>query len=199
MKRGGTPDEVATALALAAELARKHGIDLAKVNPDEELKSESLGYQWESKYAVLVLKQFFNVRVGWQRYRLTLVGTEWETEIALHVYDFLVGEFRRKWARAKRDHRLRSRRSFLYGMYHGICSKLDEQHQAIQSEPGLIRVQTALKRREQYIALNWGEVKGQSCVPDGDASKAKLTGYLAGRNTNIRPAVGKPQEGRLLA
>jgi len=36
MKRGGTPDEIATALRLAQELAAKHGINIGDVNPDEE-------------------------------------------------------------------------------------------------------------------------------------------------------------------
>jgi hypothetical protein len=36
MKRGGTPAEVETALAMAAEIARKHGIDLSGVDPDHE-------------------------------------------------------------------------------------------------------------------------------------------------------------------
>ncbi len=40
MKRGGTADEVATALRLARELADKHGIYLDGINPDEQQKSD---------------------------------------------------------------------------------------------------------------------------------------------------------------
>src|ERR1041384_1268025 len=71
MKRGGTPDEVATALALAAELARKHGIALESVDPDAQPAQPithldtktSARIQWECKYAALVCQQFFNVHV----------------------------------------------------------------------------------------------------------------------------------------
>ena len=73
MKRGGTPDEVATALRLAQELAEKHGIDLNAVNPDDDGQREKpishndevLGARasWESKYAGLVVSQFFKVSV----------------------------------------------------------------------------------------------------------------------------------------
>ena len=71
LKRGGTPDEISTALRLAQELAEKHGIDLNTVNPDEDSQRErpishreaiiGARIQWECKYAALVADSFFNV------------------------------------------------------------------------------------------------------------------------------------------
>src|SRR5579859_3232137 len=73
MKRGGTSDEIATALRLAQELAEKHGIDLNAVNPDDEsVREKPISYDdavcgsrvsWESKYSSLVCDKFFKVRV----------------------------------------------------------------------------------------------------------------------------------------
>src|SRR6266571_1607867 len=71
MQRGGTPGEVETALGLAAELARKHGIALDAVDPDAtpaqhitHLNTKtSARIQWECKYAALICNQFFNVHV----------------------------------------------------------------------------------------------------------------------------------------
>ena len=40
MKRGGTPDEIATALRLAQQIADEHGINLDSLNPDEEGSSK---------------------------------------------------------------------------------------------------------------------------------------------------------------
>ena len=133
MKRGGTPDEIATALRLAQELAEKHGVDLSQVNPDDDApKSEQLGHsdpiasariQCEVRYAGLVCEQFFNVKVftrtldaSWRgrmvyRYAMTFVGTDWEREIATHILHFLVGHFRREWA-TKRG-RCRNREAFM--------------------------------------------------------------------------------------
>src|SRR4051812_28615051 len=123
MKRGGTPDEVATALRLAQELAEKHGIDLTSVNPDDDSRNDRplshtdsiLGarVQWECKYAALICHCSFHINAfsRWRSgsfvqgayvksgYCFTFVGTEWDTQVALYVYSFLVGHFRREWKR----------------------------------------------------------------------------------------------------
>jgi hypothetical protein len=137
MKRGGTVAEVETALNLARELATKHGIDIEGVNPDEETQQRPIGHeealtaariQWECKYAGLIAENFFNVSVFTRRVRmkrwpfigtgLTFVGTDWDRQIAIYVYKFLVGHFRREW-NTKRG-RCRNRRAFMYGMYVGL-------------------------------------------------------------------------------
>src|ERR1051326_6604548 len=159
MKRGGTPEEIETALALAAEIARKNGINIDAVDPDAEPATPighidavtSARIQWECKYAGLVCKQFFNVSVlirqkselrpGWRfasDYMLTFIGLDRDIQIALYIYHFLVRHFRYSW-RTRRG-RCRNRQAFLYGMYYGLCSKLDEQRQEQVSEAGLILV-----------------------------------------------------------
>jgi hypothetical protein len=200
MKRGGTPDETATALALAQELAAKHGIDIDKVNPDEQADGDritdkdallSSRIQWECKYAALVVQEFFNIsfflkKILWKT-SLTFVGTGWEIEIALHVYKFLVAHMRREW-RCHRG-RCRNRQAFLYGMYHGLCRKLQERKPDEVQERAVLRLQTALEARNQYISRREGELEFHSTVPDGDANKAKYLGLLAGYQTEIYPAV----------
>lgn len=201
MKRGGTPDEIATALRMAQELAAKHGIALHTVNPDEEAEKpvthedEVLGSRmsWESKYASLVCKQFFNVSVFKSvnaertKYVLRFVGEEWDIQIAIYVYRFLCGHFRREWT-TKRG-RCRNRQAFLYGMFVGLCSKLRERQPATVQQPGIIAVDRRLARRENYIKQHFGELDSKPVAPDGDASKAKWLGYVAGQATEIRPAV----------
>lgn len=202
MKRGGTPDEIATALRLAQELAEKHGIDLNAVNPDEENHERPISHDseiagvrvsWESKYASLVCNQFLKVRVfqsvndARNKYVFTFVGEEWDIQIAIYVYRFLCGHFRREWK--TRRGRCRNRQAFMYGMYQGICQKLFERQPLTEQQPGLIRVERALARRNQYIQQHWGDLKSSSIEPDGDAAKAKWLGYQAGRATEIRSGV----------
>src|SRR5689334_10423072 len=116
MKRGGTQAEVETALNLARELAEKHGIDLEAVNPEEEEQQRPIGHestepsarlQFESIYASLICQKFFNVEVFRQKsvprfglffrssytVRLTFIGTDWDRQIAIYVYHFLVRHF----------------------------------------------------------------------------------------------------------
>lgn len=211
MKRGGTPDEVATALRLAQELAEKHGIDINGVNPDDEQHTRPISHEdeilgsrvsWESKYSSLVCHRFFKVNCFQSlnaertKYVMTFVGEEWDRQIAIYVYRFLCGHFRREWK--TRRGRCRNRRAFMWGMYLGLCRKLRERQPLPKQEPGIIAVDHSLARRNQYIKKHWNLVS-DSVEPDGDAAKAKWAGYQAGLETEIRggmngteaaPAVG---------
>lgn len=209
MKRGGTSDEVATALRLAQELAAKHGIDLGGVNPDDEStrekpinhQDEILGVRasWESRYSSLVVDQFFKVRVfkavneSRTKYVFRFVGEEWDIQIAIYVYRFLCGHFRREWK--TRRGRCRNRQAFMWGMYLGLCQKLRERQPKTEQFPGLILSERGLVRRNEYIQKHWGELNHSSVEPDGDAAKARWRGYLAGRETEIRSGVNGGNDG----
>lgn len=210
MKRGGTIAEVETALNLARELAQKHGIDLDGVNPDDEQQDQDKPIdhedayvggrlQWEIKYAALIAQQFFNVSIftrrrtavvkGWPTIvaAMTFVGTEWDRQIGIYVFRFLVGHFRREW-KTKRG-RCRNRQAFMYGMYVGLGTKLRERQPARVAGPGLMRIERSLARRDVYLKKHFPAIVHESARPDGDADAAKYRGYLAGRDTEIRPAV----------
>ena len=220
MKRGGTPDEISTALRLAQELAEKHGIDLSDVNADDETehRERPLGHQdtilgarvqWECKYAMLLVQIFFNVNPflntftrsnPWRRVQgITFVGTELDRQIATYVYGFLVGHMRREW-RTKRG-RCRNRQAFMYGMYLGIHSKLRERQPKAVNQAGLVLVDRALARRDKYVEDNFGALRDVETALTGNAEKAKLEGWLAGRDTEIRSGLGStnPQGQQLLA
>lgn len=202
MKRGGTPDEIATALRLAQELAEKHGIDLDDVNPEEEqLRESPITHQdevhgarvsWESRYAAMICDSFFRVRAfkavnnSRTKYVIRFVGEEWDIQIAIYVYRFLCGHFRREW-NAKRG-RLRKRRAFMWGMYLGLAQKLRERQPKEKPEAALMRFERALLRRDQYIAARW-EVTSNKASPDDDSAKARYRGWLAGRDTEIHSGV----------
>jgi hypothetical protein len=198
MKRGGTQSEIETALALAAKIAREHGIDMGAVNPDEDTSTQRIGHdepitsariQFECKYAGMICQQFFKVqvfarRVTWQKRALTFVGTDWDRQIALYVYHFLVRHFRREWKR--RRGRCRNRQAFMWGMYCGICSKLRELEPPPEQTTALVASGRALVA---YIEQHWGKLTSDDIRPDGDAAAAKYRGYIAGRQTEIRKAV----------
>lgn len=205
MKRGGTPDEIATALRLAQELAGKHGINLDDVNPDEDPQDRPLGsedeilgarIQWECKYAMLVAREFFNVSPFlnnfWtadrgRHFGITFVGTQWDRQIAIYVYRFLSRHMRREWATNRG--RCRNRQAFLYGMWVGIVTKLRERQPKPAGQVGLVAVDRALDRRNRYIAARYGNLSGVDMEPDGDADAAKRAGFAAGRATEIRAGV----------
>jgi len=208
MKHGGTPAEVETALSMAAELARKHGIDLSGVDPDKT-EEQPIGHidattsarlGWECKYSSLVCQQFFGVtamitqdvqcrfsgcgRRGRSEFKIRLIGTAWDTQIAIYVYQFLLRQFRVCW-NTKRG-RARNRQAFMYGMYIGICTKLEEQKQRQVSGEGLVLVGRAVARRDQYLKDHWPNAGTSDTTPDSDAKVSKYAGFLAGQDTEIR-------------
>lgn len=220
MKRGGTPDEVATALALAAELARKHGVELGTVNPEETTESEQIGHvaevlksklPLEAKLACAILVNFFNVqavvykRAHWVlRERIcsvNFVGTQWDRDVAVYVFRFLQVHFRSCWNR-RPNKRLRNRFAFLNGMFLGLATKLEQEKRAHTDEAALVFVGRALELRKQYVQKHWPRAEDVALEEDdSDAHASGLAGVRAGQNTNIRPAVGAPKpaaERRLL-
>jgi len=208
MKRGGTLAEVETALALARELAAKHGIDLESINPDEEqAPATPVGHedafrgsrvQFECKYAALVAETFFGVKIftrrvptnmwPYQTIALTFVGTDWDRQIAIYVYRFLVGAFRREWS--KRRGRCRNRQAFMWGMYVGICTTLRDRQPKPVEGPGLIRIERAAARVNNYLAKHFPNLREHDASPDSNAKAAEYYGYLAGRQTEIRKGLG---------
>lgn len=212
MQRGGTQGEIENALAMAAELARKHGIDLNLVNPDEE-KSEILTHHHEilklrlpleAKLAAAICVNFFNVQVchtpggkvkegSWTTFynhAMTFVGTAWDIEVARYVFVFLQRHFRQSWNH-RPNRRLKNREAFLHGMFKGLFAKLYEAQQK-ESGVGLVLVGRALERRKNYLTQLFPEAKDQNLeADDSDAMAARYAGWLAGRDTNIRPAVEK--------
>jgi len=199
MKRGGTAGEIANALAMAAELARKHGIDLAAVDPDApEAKPithadvfAASRLQQECKYAALVCQNFFNVTAlmvgGRGKVKIAFIGTESDRLIATYIWEFLVRHFRRCWN--KRDNRrLRNRAAFMHGIYTGLCHKLHVERQQVTGT-GLMRLDQQLVRRDQYLKNTFGETEKKDVGYDGGADGSRYAGYAAGRRTEIRPAV----------
>jgi hypothetical protein len=213
MKRGGTTAEVETALALARELASKHGLDINTINPDEETQRVTdqnafiaARLQWECKYAMLVCERYFNVSALICRHSgpgyyssmaIKFIGTHWDIQIAKYVFTFLKGHFRREWN--TRRGRCRNRQAFMFGMFRGLCSKLAAQQQKGEvGQFGILRLDQAKTLLTSYITNFFGETEQQSGIPNGDAKKAQYQGFLAGRATEIRNGVGVSTPSRKL-
>jgi hypothetical protein len=187
MKRGGTQAEVETALNLARELAAKHGIDINSVNPDEQQSNLGHADEWigariqsECKWATLIVDTFFNVSALTNNGRITFVGTEWDRQIAIYVYRFLVAHFRREWK--QRKGRCRNRQSFMHGMYCGLAGKLRDQQGLVDAD-GLAVIHLTEAARKRYIEANIGRTEKKAITKGDDAPEALYRGWVAGRET----------------
>jgi hypothetical protein len=208
MKRGGTQGEIENALAMAAELARKHGIDLAGVDPDAE--EEKIRHETDAltsrlpldaKLAAAILVNYFNVQVlisnrqhptrPWTaQYLVNYIGTTWDISVARYVFVFLQRHFRSSWTN-RPNRRLQNREAFLNGMFIGLSNKLYEQRKVTSTEAGLVLVGRAVALRKAYVDKTWPNNQDFDLDPDdSDAHAARWAGLQAGRNTEIRGGVG---------
>ena len=202
MKRGGTAGEIENALAAAAELARRHGIDLASVNPDQESAQRvthveevlKLRLPVEARFAAAILVNFFNLQICFKpainlpclrlNASVTFVGTAWDCEVARYVFVFLQRHFRSAWNH-RENRRLKNREAFMHGMFLGLAAKLEAQQ---PKGEGLI---LATNERKQYLEKLFPNSKGCPIEPDNSSADAsKYAGILAGQKTEIRSGLG---------
>lgn len=212
MKRGGTDAEIATALRRAMEIAAKHGIDLAAINPDDDGASRRIGHDAQScgarvvydhKYAATICTRYFNVDVifgdrwknaveyGRIEYVINLVGLPCDREIARYVFIFVCRQFKFAW-RARRG-RCRNRQNFVFGMFRGICENL----KAARPDAGIVTHGTPgealVLSRQDYLDRTWPQRKTTSGGTPKRLCEAALRGYAAGRDTHIRPGIPDTQ------
>ena len=207
MKRGGTAAEIATALRRALQIAQRYGIDLAAVNPDDDGASRSVGHDaqpcgariaYDHKYASAICTRFFNVDVvfgdRWRdngrpgiEFAINLVGLPCDREVARYVFIFVCRQFKIAW-RTRRG-RCRNRQNFIFGMFKGICANLEEARPNVaEAVPAAPTEALELSRRE-YLDRHWPHTKKLNGGTPKRLSTSAFHGFLAGRATQIRPAV----------
>ncbi len=196
MDKGGESTEIETALFLAKKLADKYQIDLDAVNPEEY--SETVSHQtyegksriqYEEKYSLLILIQFFNVEsltISGFKKQVVIIGTKSNIEIADYTYSFLIKHFRNEWKKNKG--RLKKRQAFMYGMYSGICYKLSKANNMLSQSEGLVLREKKEELRD-YIQEQFGETTKTSVVLKDNSKSAYNKGFVSGMRTNIHKGI----------
>ena len=203
MKNGGTQGEIENALFLAKKLADKHNIDLNSVDADDHREPITHRFsgdpksrlQFEVKYSAMIVSQFFNVKSissGYSKQTIVFIGTQIDIDIAEYVFNFLITHFRYEW-KTKRG-RLRNRQSFMYGMYIGLCYKLNQANHLLGEKEGLILCKRE-SEIEDYKNTRFPNLISKSHAPKKKAETAMSRGITSGLNTNIRNGLN-PQQNR---
>jgi hypothetical protein len=143
--------EAELAMMHAQRLAMAHNIDLARVAFEEEKKTtfniikkpKPVGQRKSiiDNYLRFILNDFFGVNTiscGCRKYGYSLhfIGEEDKIDFAMYVYDFLYETFFRLWKkeRAIRKWEIKMRDSYMYGLYHGLSTKLKDNQKQMESE-----------------------------------------------------------------
>jgi hypothetical protein len=211
MKRGGTDAEIATALKRAMEIAERHGLDLANINPDDDGEPRRVGHvdekcgvrvSYDHKFAASIIGHFFNVDIifgsravvvkGWPRIErvIHIVGTPVDREIARYAFIFICRQFNYAW-RTRRG-RCRNRHNFIYGMHIGIWLNLSDSRPQPESAQPSEKDALALSRRS-YLQQHWPRTADMRGSKPKSRCQAAEAGFRAGRDTHIRPAIPKSE------
>ncbi|HTI72288.1 MAG TPA: DUF2786 domain-containing protein [Candidatus Limnocylindria bacterium] len=199
MQRGGTPEEIASALAKARDLASKHGIDLNSVDPNVETQGQRFTREdqimgtripLEARHAANLVLNYFKVepvisealRNGRWVALIVFCGTPWDIEVAKYVFTFLRRHFRRSWER-RENRRLKDRAAFYWGMYVGIGAILRKSEPA--ADPLALVVANQLKA---YVAQEFPRTQ-KTGIDKGDSDNAWRNGFVVGVNTQINSAI----------
>lgn len=144
LSASGNSAEADLALTKAREIAAYHDIDLAVAavrmeapEAKEEFTKMEVGAGKRKnvcqKLISWILSKHFNTDViysGGRNYGMTIhfIGRKSDVEFAIYLNSFLQQEFMRRWWAYKEagNHNTRERNSFIYGLYEGLSSKLDE-------------------------------------------------------------------------
>lgn len=152
LSESSNANEAEVAFVKARELAVRHDIELGKINAwgiQDENRYEKgdidVGRRESvcGKFTGWILGKYFNVRLVYtgsrlEGKRIVLVGKKSDIELAQYVYGFLNHTFMRKWHEYREKMgsvvTTRDRGSFLYGMYTGLCEKLDRREKEVRAE-----------------------------------------------------------------
>lgn len=211
LARSSNPHEAQLAMQRALQLAEEYHVAVDALNPDAAKPTIThqdtdtiarLGY--DRRFAALIVQRFFRVQPvvcaairrinGWPRagQKLSFVGMATDIEIALYVYHFLVQHFAYCWR--KHRGRLRSRYSFMHGMWRGLHAKLAEAEPAA-AERKVTGTELQISVNG-YIAEHIGKIQYDR-LGDPTAQAALYAGYVQGRRTEIRSAIKPAPEAPL--
>lgn len=205
---GATEEEANAALAKAEELARKHAIDLASINPDEQeiyLTKESVWegsrIQHERIAAISVCMAYFNVSCIRTRkwvmgkgivHSVDFVGTPIDISIASYVYSFLSREFGKRMSpkRVAYEHR----RAFAVGMVNVVLDKLHAQRKLHTNQEGLLVLDTMKNKRDEWIEKNTNTTDAKVKKEELDA-RAYYAGVAAAADIEINNGIAAGKAG----
>lgn len=191
--KGATPEEAATALRKAMEMAASNGISLDQVETVERAAAAGMTHTTEKsqcgiaqQLASAIVKRHFNVdtlfKIGRGRGVIHFIGLEEHCHLACYCYTFLVRQMNAAW-RKRANRRLRDRKSFL----RGYATAIDQLMPEVFHQPGLVLNTSA------YIAavLNPSGAKIRE-VSRGDervSEAAAAAGWQAGKRGGIHNAI----------
>lgn len=156
LSKSSNANEAALAMARAAEIARKHHIEISQVAADESRPGVSSAefakpsrLSEVRKRAMVTVQDYFNVAFLWDEEVMTVVGRAEDIAIGHYVYEFLT----QACGRAMSDYNLagtKERLGFVRGFFIGVRESLEADRKR-ESANGMEMVLRSKAERESFI------------------------------------------------
>lgn len=219
LSKSSNVNEAELALQKATAMATEAGIDLAVVAArgvteaerlemvQEELKSGARLASTQ-KYASWLLMKHFGVQVVYSGNRymgrtISILGDKRDVEFAKYVNEFVQDDMQRRWEYYKQTNKvaLRFKQTFMYNLYLGLSSKLEEAKKQAeetkfaamqQSEVAPVRAQYSLvltnkaQKVNAYMKQQYPHLRStRVSVNTIGGSSVASDGYAVGRTMSI--------------
>lgn len=200
--KAASPAEASQALNRAMELIRKHDIDLATLDLDEEeerMVLERIEIGWRvslaKHHALKILINHFNVHVVLSKPDAAILGTESDVAIAIYVFEFIQGACARAtsaWAKREKlvrrkttgQKRLAFQQGWFYGLRDGLKPPGETTGILDDSKTALV-IAARQKRLQQFVSEEFPETTTVQRKNPRLNRTAIYQGFLAGRETKI--------------
>ncbi len=185
-----TPNEAATALSKAMQLAAEHGIDLDKVSTDDagsQITHRTTGalFGVAERNASSLVKSHFNVDVLFSKRLgkpvIHFIGYPETCDLAIYVFVYLVRCARNAW-KNRANKRLRNRESYIYGFFLAIHELMPPKFH----QPGLV---PSFQSYKEEVLLTGGRLITRTIAPKSIPVKSLTAGYMAGKRNGINNSI----------
>ena len=206
--KAASPAEASQALNRAMDLIRKHDVDIATLDLDEDeermvLERVEIGWRVSlaKHHALKILIGHFNVHVVLSKPDAAILGTESDVAIAIYVFEFILGACARAtvaWAKkeklARRKTTGQKRLAFQQGWFYGLRDGLKPPGEAtgiLEDSKTAIVIAAREKRLKAFVDEQFPELTTVTRKDPRLNRAAIYQGFLAGRETIIhKPLAG---------
>ncbi len=186
------------AASKAQELLVIHNLELQQIKnhiPDYDCEVV-MEQKYEPKDQIFIsniLEKFFFIKsiksYQGNSFKLQMIGTKENLEIAKFVRSFLISKFRSLWSDFKKQYKLNesSRNSYYLGLFKGLSDQLEQSRLSAQEKMGLVlindpRLDEAMKLKFPHLTTG----KSRSIQGDGFSEK---NGFDHGKNIRISKGI----------
>jgi hypothetical protein len=204
--KAASPAEASQALNRAMELIQRHNVDAAALDLDTEEESfvtEKIEIGWRTSlakhHALLMVDNYFGVRVVLSRPHAAIMGRESDVAIARYVWSFLLGAINRAttaWATAEKKARRKTtgqkRQAFQQGWFYGLRASLSKPAAELPDTRTGIVLATRAAQLKAYADQQFPHTAEVPKRKSPRQNKAAIyQGYIAGRSTTIHKPLAR--------